>query len=47
MPYIQPETLKEIKKLDLLTYLRNYEPDELIHVSGKEYTTRTHDSLRI
>ena len=33
--------------MDLLTYLRNYEPQELVHVSGNTYCTREHDSLRI
>ena len=31
----------------LLTYLKNYEPYELVHFSGNTYTTRTHDSLKI
>ena len=47
MPYIDPKIITEAKQMDLLTYLRNYEPQELVHVSGGEYTTRTHDSLRI
>ena len=29
MPYIPPKVLAEIKKIDLLTYLKNYEPDAL------------------
>ena len=33
--------------MDLLTYLRNYEPQELVHVSGNTYCTEEHDSLRI
>ena len=33
--------------MDLLTYLKNYEPYELVHFSGNTYTTRTHDSLKI
>lgn len=33
--------------MDLLTYLRTYEPDELVHVGGNTYCTRTHDSLKI
>jgi hypothetical protein len=33
--------------MDLLTYLQNYEPQELIHVSGGTYCTREHDSLKI
>jgi len=47
MPYIQPEVIQEAKKMDLLTYLKNYEPHELVHVSGNTYCTRTHDSLKI
>lgn len=47
MPYIAPEVVQEVKKMDLLTYLRNYEPYELVHFSGNTYTTRTHDSLKI
>ncbi len=27
--------------------MRNYEPNELVHFSDKEYCTRTHDSLKI
>ena len=30
-----------------MTYLTNYEPKELVHVSGNTYCTREHDSLRI
>jgi len=47
MPYIQPKVIQEAKKMDLLTYLKNYEPYELMHVSGNTYCTRTHDSLKI
>jgi len=47
MPYIEPEVILEAKKMDLLTYLQNYEPQELVHVSGNVYCTKTHDSLRI
>ena len=47
MPYIAPEVIREVKKIDLLTYLKNYEPYELVHFSGNTYTTRTHDSLKI
>ena len=46
MPYISPEVVQQVKKMDLLTYLRNYEPYELVHFSGNTYTTKTHDSLR-
>jgi hypothetical protein len=47
MPYIAPEIIQEVKKMDLLTYLKNYEPCELVHFSGNTYMTRTHDSLKI
>ncbi|MEY8378843.1 DUF3991 and TOPRIM domain-containing protein [Lachnospiraceae bacterium 56-18] len=47
MPYIAPEIVQQAKQIDLLTYLRNYEPYELVHVSGGTYTTKTHDSLKI
>jgi hypothetical protein len=47
MPYLDPKIITEAKQMDLLTYLRSYEPSELVHVSGGEYTTKTHDSLRI
>lgn len=47
MSYIAPEVVQEVKRMDLLTYLKNYEPYELVHFSGNTYTTRTHDSLKI
>ena len=47
MKYIPPEIVNEVKKIDLFTYLKNYEPSELIHVGGSEYKTRTHGSLKI
>ena len=47
MPYIAPYIVQEVKRMDLLTYLKNYEPQELVHFSGGTYTTRTHDSLKI
>ena len=47
MPYIAPEIIIQAKEMDLLTYLRNYEPYELVRLTGNTYTTRTHDSLKI
>ena len=47
MPYIDPDVILQAKKMDLLTYLRNCEPHELVHVSGDTYSTRNHDSLKI
>lgn len=31
MPYIAPEVVQEVKRMDLLTYLKSYEPYELVH----------------
>lgn len=33
--------------MDLLTYLRLYKPQELVRVSRRVYSTKTHDSLKI
>ena len=41
MPYIAPEVITEARRMDLLTYLRAYEPNELVRFSGNTYTTRT------
>lgn len=45
--YIPPEIVKEIKKIDLLTYFKNYEPNELVRDSRTQYSTKTHSSLKI
>lgn len=45
--YVKPEMILEAKKMDLYTYLSNFEPHELVKFSGNTYTTRTHDSLKI
>ena len=47
MPYIAPEVITEAKQMDLLTYLREFEPGELVKFSRNTYTTKTHDSLKI
>jgi hypothetical protein len=47
MPYVTPEQIERSKRMDLLTYLQYYEPQELVRFSGNVYTTRTHDSLKI
>lgn len=47
MQYFNKKQIDEIREMDLLTYLRNSEPHELVRTSGKEYSTRTHDSLKI
>ena len=39
--------VQQARAIDLLTYLSNCEPQELVHYSGDVYTTKTHDSLKI
>ena len=41
------EDLEEIRRIDVLTYLRNCEPWELVRKSNNTYVTKTHDSLVI
>jgi hypothetical protein len=36
--WISPEQLLRIKKIDLLTYLQTYEPNELVRVGADVYT---------
>lgn len=45
--YLPKILVDEAKKMDLLTYLRNYEPSELVRESSNQYCTREHDSLKI
>lgn len=47
MPYYPPEIIAEVKKVDLFTYLSNYEPDKLKRISNNTYCTREHDILII
>ena len=47
MAYYPPDVIQKVKEIDLYTYLKNYEPDELVHFSRGTYMTRTHDSLKI
>ena len=47
MPFIPPETIRKARELDLLTYLQNYDPSNLVKFSGNTYCTKEHDSLKI
>lgn len=40
MAYIEPELVAKAKEMDLLTYLKNYEPGQLVKLPGGEYCTR-------
>ena len=45
--YIKPHLLEKAKSIDLVTYFRTYMPSELVRASTNEYTTKSHDSLRM
>ena len=39
--------IKKAREIELLPYLQQYEPQELVHLTGSTYCTREHDSLKI
>ncbi len=47
MSFVPTEQLQKAKQMDLLTYLQLNDPGELIRLSGNNYCTREHDSLKI
>ncbi len=47
MPYVKPEAIIKARQMDVLTYLKTFEPQELVKFSKDTYTTKTHDSLKI
>ena len=47
MAYVKAEAIEQARRMDLLTYLSHYEPSNLIHISGNNYCTKEHDSLKI
>lgn len=49
MPYIEPEIIEQVRQIDLLTYLRKFEPNNVAEVKGTKnvYRTVDHDSLKI
>jgi len=47
VPFLSKDQLAAAREVDLLTYLRCFEPQELVHIGGNTYATRTHDSLKI
>lgn len=44
---VSKEQIEQARKLDLLTYLQQYEPHELVKVASGVYSTRSNDSLKI
>ena len=47
MTFIPPETIRKARELDLLTYLQNYDSNNLVKICGDTYCTKEHDSLKI
>ncbi len=47
MPYFSDKQIARARELDLLTYLKNNNREELVYDSKDTYHTRTHDSLKI
>lgn len=47
IPFISPDVISKAKQMNLYTYLRTYEPQELVYLGGNTYCTREHDSLKI
>lgn len=41
------EQIAQAKQIDLLSYLQQHDPQELVRISPHTFTTRTHDSLKI
>ena len=42
-PYVElaPAVIEQARQMDLLTYLKSYEPSNLVRVSGNVYCTKT------
>lgn len=47
MAYFSSDIVNNIRNIDLLSYLKDNEPQELVKISRDNYCTRTHDSLKI
>ena len=47
MGYVDSCAINKAREMDLLTYLQNYEPQELISCGKGTFCTREHDSLKI
>ena len=45
--YIPPELVEKAKQMDLLTFFKNYYPEELVQETRTQYCTKTHDSLKM
>ena len=46
-PYVTPKDIERARQTDLLSFLREKDPSQLVHVAGQTYCTLEHDSLKI
>lgn len=46
MLYVEPDAIIKAKQIDLLSYMKSCEPDNLVHIKGDNYCTKEHDSLK-
>ena len=47
MGQVTKEQIEKAREIDLLSYLEQYAPQELRHISGNTYCLKAHDSLKI
>lgn len=47
MPMIPPEVVEEARRVDLLTWLQQNDPGNLVKLSHNQFCTKEHDSLKI
>lgn len=47
MGFYTREEIEKVRGMDLLSYLRQFEPENLVKLYGNTYCTREHDSLKI
>lgn len=45
--FYDKSVINEVKKIDALTYLMNFEPDNVVKISRNTYCTKEHDSLKL
>lgn len=41
VPYLSKDQIATAREMDLLTYLRRFDPEELVHIGGNTYTIST------
>lgn len=46
-PRVTKEEIERARQIDLLSYLEQYEPDELVQIAPGVHSTKSHDSIKI